>query len=151
MNMNSGSLLFFSILMGCLLLLIIALIIIGVIYKKKNKVSPISKAIVVILSLSILTFSVVYPLAHYNYIDVNLKYGYYKDENTNNLIRITRHHAEYVTQSTGEKKEGTWSLKHDNLVIHFEDGTKGYFSVKKFGTRIYSGDHAEFKYLKDKR
>ena len=77
MNLNTGSTLFLVILVGCVLLLVLSLVLVGL-RSKKKKPSFFAKAIVVLLALITTASFVTYPLIYNNVIDINLRLGYFK-------------------------------------------------------------------------
>ena len=146
--MNSGTKVFLFILIGCVSLLIITLIIIGV-FSKGKKIKGGIKFLVVLLSLMTTAAFVTFPLAYHNYIDVNIRYGYFKSVNEKDEIKITRHSCEYLPVGA-DHENGIWSLKNDELTLYLPNGNKVY-TVKEMGTELYEGDTLAFRYMVDKR
>ena len=75
--MNSGAKIFLFILIGCVAVLTITLVLIGVLSKGK-KIKGGLKFLVVLLSLMTASSFITFPLAYHNYIDVNVRFGYFK-------------------------------------------------------------------------
>ena len=147
--MNSGAKIFLFILIGCVSLLIITLILIGV-FSKGKKIKGGIKFLVVLLSLMTTAAFVTFPLAYHNYIDVNIRYGYFKSVNEKDEIKITRHSCEYLPYSGEDLLNGHWTLKNDELILYFGNEEQVY-TVKEMGTELYEGDTLAFRYMVDKK
>ena len=147
--MNSGAKLFLFILIGCAAILIIVLVLIGV-FSKGKKIKGGIKFLVVILSLITCAAFVTFPLAYHNYIDVNLRYGYFKSVNEQDEIKITRHSCEYISYSGSSLLDGTWTIENDKLTMKFSNAEKVY-EVKDLGTKLYQNGELAFRYMKDKK
>ena len=147
--MNSGAKLFLFILLGCVVILIITLVLISVLSKGK-KIKGGIKFLVVIVSLMTSAAFVTFPLSYYNYIPVNLRYGYYKAVGTQDKIKITRHSCEYLSYSGSNLYDGKWTLENDELTLQFSNKTLTY-EVKDFGTKLYKDGAITFRYMKDEK
>ena len=148
--MNSGAKLFLFILIGCVLVLIIALVLISVLSKGK-KINIGLKFVVVLLSLMVSASFVTFSLANYNYIPVNLRYGYFKNESTNDKIKITRGSCEYISSTgTDDLRDGKWTLENDTLTLYFGNVEQTYV-VKDLGTKLYKNGELAFRYMKDSK
>ena len=146
--MNSGAKIFLFILIGCVAVLTITLILIGVLSKGK-KIKGGLKFLVVLLSLMTTSSFITFPLAYHNYIDVNVRFGYFKSVNERDEIKITRSSCEYYYYS-GDHESGNWTLKNDELTLYLPSGNQVY-KVKDMGTDLYKDGELAFRYMVDKR
>ena len=146
--MNSGAKIFLFILIGCVAVLILTLVLIGV-FSKGKKIKGGVKFLVVLLSLMTTTSFILFPLSYHNYIDVNVRYGYFKSVDEKEEIKITRHACEY-NPFNGSIQNGTWSLKNDELTLYLSGGTQKY-TVKGMGTEFYVGDQLAYRYMTGKQ
>ena len=82
--------------------------------------------------LSLITSAafVTFPLAYHNYIDVNLRYGYFKSVNEQDEIKITRHSCEYISYSGSNLLDGTWVVENDKLTMKFSNVEKHCAFIK---------------------
>ena len=146
--MNSGAKIFLFILIGCVAVLTITLILIGVLSKGK-KIKGGLKFLVVLLSLMTTSSFITFPLAYHNYIDVNVRFGYFKAVDEKDKIKITRSSCEYYYYS-GDHESGNWTLKNDELTLYLPSGNQVY-KVKDMGTDLYKDGELAFRYMVDKR
>ena len=146
--MNSGAKIFLFILIGCVAVLTITLILIGVLSKGK-KIKGGIKFLVILLSLMTTASFITFPLAYHNYIDVNIRFGYFKSVNERDEIKITRSSCEYLPLG-GDHESGTWSLKKDELTLYLPSGNQVY-KVKDLGTDLYLNGELAFRYMTEKR
>ena len=151
MNLSSGTILFLVILGISLGVLLILLIISSLVNKKKQKMPGGIKALTIIFAVIAMGASVTTPLVHYNYIPLNLRYGYFKNtENETSKIKITRDSVELHQYGGGASdKRGTYTLSNNILSIYYTDGTMDEFEVKGLGTDLYQNGHKVYSYLKD--
>lgn len=147
MALNSGSLLFLFIVIGCVFLLTLSLVIIGLASKNKKRISKGAKVPVVIFSILTCLSLIAYPFVYHNYIDMNLRFGYFVGVNKNDQIKITRDSFEYHTngQSSSDGR-GVWTLEENKLVLHFTNNEKQTYYVKDMGTTLMVDGVVVFKY-----
>lgn len=150
MNISFGTKLFLIIFLGALLLLVMFLLLFSLLGKKKGKFPGGGKFLTILFAIITIAFSVMTPLAHYNVIDINLKYGWYshKDEN-GTMIKITRNSIEYHSHSSASDKKGTYVLESDTLTITWDNGAKEEYEIKDFGKKLYKGETKIYSYLKN--
>ena len=146
--MNSGAKIFLFILIGCVAALTITLVLIGVLSKGK-KIKGGLKFLVVLLSLMTTASFITFPLAYHNYIDVNVRFGYFKAVDEKDEIKITRSSCEYYYYR-GDHESGNWTLKNDELTLYLPSGNQVY-KVKDMGTDLYKNGELAFRYMVDKR
>lgn len=150
MNISSGTILFLLILGGLLLLLVILLIVFALANRKRRKLPGGIKFLTILLAIPTFVFSILTPLAHYNVIDVNLRFGWYshKDEN-GTKIKITRDSIEYHPSGSGADKKGTYVLESDTLTITWKGGGTEKYEIKHLGSKLYQNGKRIYSYLKD--
>ena len=133
-----------------LVVLLFFLVIFSLVGKKKGKISNGGKFLTVLFSIFFFACSVITPLVHYNYIDINLRYGYFANVETNNgdKIKISRDSISYYNAgSHSHSKSGTYTLKNDVLVIMFGNNSQETYEVKGFGTDLYQNGVKVYSYL----
>ena len=148
MLFNSGTFLCLCILAisaGVLLLLLLLLGILG----RKGKKLAFLKFLTVLIAISVSAFSVITPLAYFNYIDMNLKFGRFtKELDEWTYIKFHRDSVSLHPNGQSEGIKGTWSLEKDVLIITYQDSKEEYI-VKDFGTKLYQDDKLVYRYTKN--
>ena len=149
MNLNSGTKLLLIIFLLSLALLLILLIIFGLVSKKTNKLPKATKPLTIVAAIIMIASSILTPLAHYNYIPINLKFGYFNNVvDETNKLKINRDSIEYMP-NYGDIKKGKYTLVNDILTISYKDGSTMEFEVKGMGTDLYKDGVKVYSYVKD--
>ena len=148
MLFNSGTLLFLIILSGSLLLLVLFLILLVAIGKKnkESKAIKVLKGFVVTFAIICSFATVVTPLAYYNYIPVNLRFGKFISVNSSTYIEFHRDSVEFHQNGNSNGSHGFWLLENDELTITCGSEVKVY-TVKSFGAHLYENGTLAYKYV----
>lgn len=146
--MNSGFRIFLIVLIAVASLTLLLLVLSAILSKKKGKVPAPLKAFSLFSAIVLLAASIVTPLAHDNYIPVNLRYGRFESEDhPGECIKVHRDSISYYEGSDAKKQEGKWSLQKDFLTIVMQDGTEMEFKVRGLGTELIDPETNQLVFL----
>ena len=149
MLFNSGTLIFVYILAGSLGMLLLFVILLAVTSKRNPNGNKALKAFSLIFAITSLVASILTPLAYYNYLPVNIRYGtYISVDNSNTYLNFHRDSVEIHENGSSEGKKATWSMENNILKLTY-NSVSIELSVQDVATKLYSGDTLMFKYMKN--
>ena len=149
--MNSGTLMMLIIFGVIFALLVIVLLIAGLISRDK-KVNGALKFFGVFLAIGFIASAIVTALVNYDYIPINLRFGYYSSVANSSKVRISRDSIELHENGSSEAtKRGTYTLKDNKLTIIYNGGSQDAFYVKDMGTKLCDVATGEvlYKYISE--